>query len=172
MVMLISEFGVDGAMIARAAEANSSVFRPEAQGGVAPWKEVVEEYLKISMDVENRWGNTKFLLGHLVPGKLPVFQQVTQCKSYQQVCKVLGLEHLESRAIETDEALNIVPLPEGPKQGKGRGKKNKSALAAGGNHGQARTVDGEKKKKALSERGSMASEQQIIEPQPGIAVQV
>jgi len=168
---LLPEFGVDGAMIARAAEANSSVFRPEADGGVAPWKEVVEEYLKTSMDVENRWGNTKFLLGHLVPGKLPVYQQVTQCKSYQQVCRVLGLGNLESRAIETDEELDIVPLPEGQKQGKGRGKKNKTALAAGGNHGQVRAVEGEKKK-GLSERGSTVSEQQNLEPQPLVALQV
>ena len=168
---LMPEFGVDGAMMARAAEANSSVFRPEAEGGVAPWKEVVEEYLKISMDVENRWGNTKFLLGHLVPGKLPVYQQVTQTKSYQQICKLFGFDHLDSKAIETDEALNIVPLPEGQKQGKGRGKKNKSALAAGGNHGQARAVEGEKRK-GLSDRGSTGSEQQAVEAQPLVALQV
>lgn len=155
---LLTEFGVDGAMIARGAEANSSVFRTQADGGLAPWREVVEEYVKISMDVENRFGNTKFLLGHLIPGKLPIYREMTSAKSYEQVCKLLKLEHLEGRAVETDEKLGIFPPPKGEVTGKGRGKKNKSAMAAGGNPGKARAVDTEKKK-PLSERGTGAVEQ-------------
>lgn len=146
---LITDFGVDGAMIATAAETNSSVFRPGVDGGVAPWKEVVEQYIKTALEVENRWGNTKYLLNHLIPGKQPVYREVTMSKSYSQVCKILGLESLDTLAKEVDERIGITPETEA--QGR-RGRKNKSAMAAGGNQGKARSVEG-KAKKGLSERG-------------------
>jgi tRNA-dihydrouridine synthase 2 len=88
---LITEFGVDGAMIATAAETNSSCFRSEVDGGVAPWNEVVEQYIKTALEVENRFGNTKYLLNHLIPGKQPVYREVTTSKSYLQVCQILKL---------------------------------------------------------------------------------
>ncbi|KAH7364563.1 hypothetical protein BKA65DRAFT_388355 [Rhexocercosporidium sp. MPI-PUGE-AT-0058] len=155
---LITEFGVDGAMIATAAETNSSVFRPESEGGIAPWKEVVEQYIKTALEVENRFGNTKYLLNHLIPGKQPVYREITTSKSYSQVCKVLGLEHLETLAKEVDEKIGITPETEA--QGR-RGRKNKSAMAAGGNQSKIRPTEG-KGKKGLSERG--------VENQPSVAL--
>ncbi|KAE8447639.1 hypothetical protein EG329_010610 [Mollisiaceae sp. DMI_Dod_QoI] len=142
---LIAEYGVDGAMIATAAETNSSCFRSEADGGLAPWKEVVEQYLKTCIEVDNRWGNTKYLLGHLIPGKQPVFREITSSRSYHQACKMLSLEHLALQAKEVDERLGITLDTEN--QGR-RGKKNKSAMAASGNPGKMRS-----EKKPLSERG-------------------
>ncbi|KAI9053681.1 hypothetical protein LZ554_002635 [Drepanopeziza brunnea f. sp. 'monogermtubi'] len=151
---LVEEFGVDGAMIATAAEANSSVFRSQADGGIAPWEEVVEKYVKTSLEVENRFGNTKYLLNHLIPGKQPVYREMTTCKSYHQVCKVLGLVHLETLAKEVDEKIGITPeVAEAPGR---RGKKNKSAMAAGGNQGKIRSVQ---PKKVLSERGNQKQAQ-------------
>lgn len=146
---LITDFGVDGAMIATAAESNSSVFRKEADGGTAPWKEVVEQYIKTSLEVENRWGNTKYLLGHLIPGKLPVYREIVGSKSYCQACQILGFESLEAQAKEVDEALGITPETEILGR---RGRKNKSAMAAGGNQAKIRSGQGEGKK-GLSERG-------------------
>ena len=146
---LITEFGVDGAMIATAAETNSSCFRSEVDGGVAPWNEVVEQYIKTALEVENRFGNTKYLLNHLIPGKQPVYREVTTSKSYLQVCQMLKLEHLETQAKEIDEKLGITP--ETQSQGR-RGKKNKSAMAAGGNQAKIRSIKTEEKK-GLSERG-------------------
>jgi tRNA-dihydrouridine synthase 2 len=104
---LISEFGVDGAMIATAAETNSSCFRSEAEGGLAAWDEVVEQYIKTSLDTANRWGNTKYLLGQMIPGKKPVYREITSSKSYLGACQVLGLEHLEAQAKEVDENIGI-----------------------------------------------------------------
>ncbi|KAK0118800.1 hypothetical protein ONS96_011883 [Cadophora gregata f. sp. sojae] len=155
---LITEFGVDGAMIATAAETNSSVFRSEAEGGIAAWKEVVEQYIKTALEVENRWGNTKYLLNHLIPGKQAVYREVTASKSYSQVCKILGLEQLETIAKEVDEKIGITPETEA--QGR-RGRKNKSAMAAGGNQGKIRATE-ESGKKNLSERG--------VENQPSVAL--
>lgn len=146
---LITEFGVDGAMIATAAETNSSCFRNEVDGGAAPWNEVAEQYIKTALEVENRFGNTKYLLNHLIPGKQPVYREVTTSKSYLQVCQMLKLEHLETKAKEIDEKLGITP--ETQPQGR-RGKKNKSAMAAGGNQSKIRSIETDEKK-GLSERG-------------------
>ena len=54
-IKLMEEFGADGAMIATAAETNPSCFRAQADGGIASWEEAVKEYVKICMEVENRW---------------------------------------------------------------------------------------------------------------------
>jgi len=109
MGALAKEYGVDGAMIATAAEANSSVFRKEADGGKAPWREVVQEYLKLALSVENKYGNTKFLLSQLMPGKNPAYQKCQMSKTYTEL-----LEHLEikedalvAQAKEVDHILNL-----------------------------------------------------------------
>ena len=91
-VALAEEFGVDGAMIATAAEANSSVFRTKDTGGLAPWREVVKEYLRLAFSVENKFGNTKFLLSQLMPGKDKTYQPVTMSKSNVEILEVLGIE--------------------------------------------------------------------------------
>jgi tRNA-dihydrouridine synthase 2 len=146
---LITEFGVDGAMIATAAETNSSCFRSEADGGLAPWKEVLEEYIKTSMEVENRWGNTKYLLTHLIPGKQPIYREITTSKSYFQACHMLGFEHLEVQAKDVDEKIGITGENEIQSR---RGKKNKATMAPGGNHSKIRKIEAEDSK-LLSERG-------------------
>jgi tRNA-dihydrouridine synthase 2 len=110
----------------------------------------VEQYIKTSLAVENRWGNTKYLLNHLIPGKRPEYKLVTTSNSYHQACKILGLEHLEAQAKEVDERLGITPESES-QGGKGR-KNNKSAIAASGNQGKIRSIKTEDKR-ALSGRG-------------------
>ncbi|KAI9745221.1 MAG: hypothetical protein M1818_001499 [Claussenomyces sp. TS43310] len=124
---LLPEFGVDGAMIATAAETNPSCFRHTDERGLAPWREVVELYLKMSMEVENRWGNTKYLLGHLIPGKEPVYRAVTGTKNYAQVCDLLGLQDLIELASATDMKLDLVT--ETISQQPSNKRKNKNAPA-------------------------------------------
>ncbi|XXG98743.1 GINS complex subunit [Hypoxylon texense] len=157
---LIREYGVDGAMIATQAEKNPSCFRTAAQGGLLPWEDVVEQYLRYAMDVENKFGNTKFLLTQLVPGKSPAYRRVSACKSYSKLCEMLGLEHLADRAREVDASLDIDP--------DGLSKKNKkvnsSALAAGGQMAESRTTV--QAKKGLAERGVGAHEEAEAEIQP------
>jgi len=108
-VRLAEEFGVDGAMIATAAEANSSVFRRQEEGGLAPWREVVHEYMKYALSVENKFGNTKFLLSQLMPGKDASYQRVTMSKSYVQVLKALDLTDpgMVKHAEEIDHILEL-----------------------------------------------------------------
>jgi len=160
---LIAEFGVDGAMIATAAETNPSCFRTAAEGGPAPWKEAVEEYIKISLDVENRFGNTKYLLGQMIPGKQAVYRDMMSCKSYFQICQLFGWEDLEAQAKDVDEKLGITSEVEAL-MGR-RGKKNKSAEEAGGN-------PSKRPKKHLSERGFQSQPQTRLPAQPSVALNV
>ena len=107
-VALAAEYGVDGAMIATAAEANSSAFRTRAAGGLAPWREVVEQYLRFALSVENKWGNTKFLLSQLVPGKDAVYQRITRSRSHVECFEILGLdEEMTAKAGELDAILGL-----------------------------------------------------------------
>ncbi|KAF4631275.1 hypothetical protein G7Y89_g6859 [Cudoniella acicularis] len=157
---LITEYGVDGAMIATAAESNSSCFRSEADGGLAPWREVAEQYMKFCLDVENRWGNTKYLLNHIVPGKLLAHNEVTSSMSYQQICKIenFGLGHFEARAKEVDDRLGITP--ETLSQGRS-GKKYKRSMATGGSQSKIRKLEHEAKNN-LAERS--VQEQPVAAP--------
>lgn len=127
---LAEEYGVDGAMIATAAEANSSVFLSEAEGGKRPWREVVEQYIRFAVEVENRFGNTKFLLSQLMPGRDPAYQKMNQSKGYAGVVEALDLqkdEKLYSGAKALDTLLGL----DGHKASKAEIKKaNKSANRA------------------------------------------
>ncbi|KXL46052.1 hypothetical protein M433DRAFT_66149 [Acidomyces richmondensis BFW] len=128
---LISEFGCDGAMIATAAETNPSCFRSELAGGKAPWQQVIMEYVRIAMEVQNRWGNTKYLLGQMIPGKQDAYKAMTHTKSYVELVKALGYgeEYLRMAAI-TDKALEIGEY-EKPKMSKAERKAaNKAAAKA------------------------------------------
>ena len=147
---LIQEYGVDGAMIATAAEANSSCFRTEAEGGLLPWKGVVREYVKTALKVENKWGNTKFLLGQLMPGKSELYRPVTSSKGYADMCEILGYEDFLEQARDVDEHLGLGVNNKGAVKKAKTG--NKSAQAAGGNMAKER-ASGVENRSPLSERG-------------------
>lgn len=106
---LAQEFGVDGAMIATAAEANSSVFRSAEEGGLAPWRDVVKEYILLAMSVENRYRNTKFLLSQLMPGKNPAYQSVQMSRSYAEVLSLLEISDADilEKAKAADHILGL-----------------------------------------------------------------
>ena len=97
---LMREFNVDGAMIATEAEKNPSCFRSDAEGGPhewkTNWKTVVAEYMKLALLVENRWGNTKYLLGQMIPGREEAYKAMNRSKCYTDVIKALGLEEVEA----------------------------------------------------------------------------
>ncbi|KAF4467329.1 hypothetical protein FALBO_5806 [Fusarium albosuccineum] len=145
---LAEEFGADGAMIATAAEKNPSCFRSQANGGLAPWEEVVDHYVKTAIDVDNRFGNTKFLLAQLVPGKSKVYQPVQQSKNYTSICQALGFDKYLEAARDIDSKRGLDQTLKGKKAAKA----NASALAAGGQPAKSRKRDGQNRKKALSER--------------------
>lgn len=143
---LVEEYSVDGAMIATAAEKNPSCFRAEADGGMASWSEVVEYYVKTAIETENKFANTKYLLGLMVPGKHQQSGPITQCKSYAQVCERLEFERLMEDAKVADEGVGLDP--DALAQKKPNKKVNKAALAAGGHMARARKVEKDEKKLA------------------------
>ncbi|KAM3561383.1 hypothetical protein MY1884_002394 [Beauveria asiatica] len=150
---LAAEYGADGAMIATAAETNPSCFRAAADGGLLPWREVVDEYVATAIAVDNKFGNTKYLLARMVPGKEDAHKAVTQARSYVDVCESLGLAHLLSRARVIDELRGLGQPTAKQKQQAARKaarSSNASALAAGGQMGHARAVS--RNKKSLSDR--------------------
>ncbi|EAW09433.1 tRNA-dihydrouridine(20) synthase (NAD(+)) [Aspergillus clavatus NRRL 1] len=104
---LMKEFEVDGAMIATAAESNPSCFRSEAEGGLLPWREVVRDYLRACIEAENRFGNTKFLLNILIPGRNREFKDAKAAKSYTDYCHFLKFDDLLPAAAQVDEILNL-----------------------------------------------------------------
>ena len=134
-VRLAKEFGVDGAMIATAAEANPSVFRPEERGGKADWKEVSAEYMRTALQVENKWGNTKFTLGQLMVGRAESAKQCQVAKNYSQAVESMRLtEELGEMADLVDERLGLKERVANLEKTKGvekAKKENKSAKAAG-----------------------------------------
>jgi tRNA-dihydrouridine synthase 2 len=85
---LIEEYGVDGCMIARAAEANPSVFLP---GEKLPWSHVAREYLRTAIEFDNHFPNTKFCLSHIVPGKSDLYAPLSRCKTIQEVREILSV---------------------------------------------------------------------------------
>ncbi|KAM3473440.1 hypothetical protein MY5147_004772 [Beauveria neobassiana] len=150
---LAAEYGADGAMIATAAETNPSCFRAAADGGLLPWREVVDEYVATAIAVDNKFGNTKYLLAQMVSGKEDAHKAVTQARSYVDVCESLGLAHLLSRARVIDELRGLGQPTAKQKQQAARKaaqSSNASALAAGGQMGHARAVS--RNKKSLSDR--------------------
>ncbi|OJJ99400.1 hypothetical protein ASPACDRAFT_120785 [Aspergillus aculeatus ATCC 16872] len=104
---LMQEYGVDGAMIATAAEANMSAFRTEAEGGLLPWKEMVHDYMQFCLESENRFGNTKYLLNIFVPGKSPEAHRFKSARTYVDTCHALGFEDLIPAATRVDEILGL-----------------------------------------------------------------
>ena len=104
---LVKEYNVDGAMIATAAEKNPSIFRAASDGGPAAWEEVVEGYMKEAIAVENRWGNTKFLLAQMIPGKQQGSLGLGPSKTYEDICRRLGLTALIEPAAELDQRLGM-----------------------------------------------------------------
>lgn len=106
-LQLIQDYGVDGAMIATAAEANPSCFRTANEGGLLPWREVATEYVKIALHVENKFGNTKFLLSQLLPGKLAMYKRLASCRSYGEICEIMNLPELRDLASNVDKKIGI-----------------------------------------------------------------
>ncbi|KAF3040054.1 hypothetical protein E8E12_002140 [Didymella heteroderae] len=128
---LMREFNVDGAMIATEAEKNPSCFRPDALGGPhewkTHWKTVVAEYMKLALHVENRWGNTKYLLGQMIPGREDAYKKMNASKCYADVITALGLENedgLLDKARVVDQHLGIPKAQLTPAQKRQRVKES------------------------------------------------
>ena len=75
-----------GGMIAECAERNPTVFSDSPK----EWYLMCKEYVKLAESFENHFGNTKYLLGRMIPGKHKIYQFVTRCRNYEQLDYVLN----------------------------------------------------------------------------------
>ena len=160
---LVAEFGVDGAMIATAAEKNPSCFRAEGKEG---WEAVVENYLRFAIEAENKMANTKFSLTQLVPGKAGVYKQLQTCRGYVDFAETLGYTTLVEKARELDKVLWL-----GDFEVKREKKKNKGQQQAKGGKQQANGGDQQASKKRKREEdeakgGSAKRVVEVSEPAP------
>ncbi|MCJ1306520.1 hypothetical protein MMC25_000163 [Agyrium rufum] len=149
-IQLAAEYRVDGGMIATSAESNFSSFRSQEEGGLLPWREVINDYMDIALNVHNRWGNTKFLLSQLIPGKEKFYTELQRSKNYRSACEILGMDDFYDRARDVDERLGITEPLIKPSQ---RAKKNKSAQAAGANRSKSNAMPDRADRRPLSQRG-------------------
>ena len=66
------------------------------------------QYLQLAMSVENKWGNTKFLLSQLIPGKEPLYKSVTMSKSHVECFQILDLDaDMLAKAALVDDILGL-----------------------------------------------------------------
>lgn len=147
-VALMAEYDVDGAMIATAAEANPSCFRTKDEGGLLPWRDVVYDYMRECIRVENKFGNTKYLLMMLVNSKDKEFKQAKQARNYLDACRLLKFDDLVPAATELDKILGLntretisKDTDTKPSAVQNAMENNESAKAAGNSmHGKKQTV--------------------------------
>jgi tRNA-dihydrouridine synthase 2 len=165
-IKLMEEFGADGAMIATEAEKNPSCFRPDAEGGPhewrSQWKTVVIEYMRFALLVENRWGNTKYLLGQMIPGRDKVYQAMNKSRCYADVIVALGLENVEGmleHAKTVDQHLGIPPQET---------KATKKARIREANKQDAPVKQPKEKRKEISEEPPEAKRMKMPEPEAEI----
>ncbi|EEB08103.1 tRNA dihydrouridine synthase Dus2 [Schizosaccharomyces japonicus yFS275] len=105
---LCEEYGVDGAVIARAAEKNVSCFREE---GLLPIQQVVKDYVKMCLEVDNNFGNTKYCLIQWMQGNFPkdIRQRAQVAKSYGQLLECFDLSwdrSSESQTVQSQKSKN------------------------------------------------------------------
>jgi tRNA-dihydrouridine synthase 2 len=68
--------------------------------------------MRLSLQIENRWGNTKYLLGQMIPGKDKCYVAMNKARCYYDVIHALGMqdeEGLLERAKTVDQRLGIPP---------------------------------------------------------------
>lgn len=152
---LAEEYNVDGGMIATAAEANPSVFRSESVGGPVPWREVVPKYLKLALEVENRWANTKFTLAQLMPGKADEAKQCQQAQNHSKVTEILGLPDLSDLARDLDQKLGMAERTLKKSHKQNVSSKMREQTMAGKKRTLSERQD-ERSRSPLSKRGNLA----------------
>lgn len=104
--LFMKNYGVDGAMIARGAEANPSCFQT---GPLAPWLDVCKEFLKMCKKYEYTNSHAKFCLTKMIPGKDPLYQQIAQAKSLDEMEAMLDNPLIEEqiKSSKTPTAVSV-----------------------------------------------------------------
>lgn len=78
------ETGCSSVMLARAAQANCSIFRKE---GMIDLEEVIKEYLKYAVDYDNAPSNTKYCVQNMLKElqETPRGKKFLECQTLEQI---------------------------------------------------------------------------------------
>lgn len=106
--------GAASVMVARAAEWNLSIFRKE---GKLPVKDVVKDYVKIAIETDNGFSNTKYCILMTMHDDMDQLEglQTQESKCFEEICEIWGFgEYLKTvqadwktREAEVDRYLGI-----------------------------------------------------------------
>ncbi|KAH8373168.1 hypothetical protein KR009_000109 [Drosophila setifemur] len=82
--------GAHSVMVARAAQLNVSIFRPE---GLLPMDELIEKYLRLCVDYDNAPHNSKYCVQSILRElqETPRGKRFLQCQTLQQICEIWHL---------------------------------------------------------------------------------
>ncbi|KAH8356501.1 hypothetical protein KR084_003055 [Drosophila pseudotakahashii] len=82
--------GAASVMVARAAQINVSIFRPE---GLLPMDELIEKYLRLCVDYDNAPHNAKYCVQSILRElqETPRGKRFLQCQTLQQICEIWHL---------------------------------------------------------------------------------
>lgn len=83
------EFGVDGIMIARAAESNPSCFRA---GALVPAHIIARQFWELCQRYEFTVQHAKYCLTRIISGKDPLYQRIIRCRSPEELDVVLSAD--------------------------------------------------------------------------------
>ncbi|KAK3983921.1 dihydrouridine synthase [Cladorrhinum sp. PSN332] len=174
---LARDFGCDGAMIATRAEKNPSCFRSKADGGMETWQQAVENYLAYAMEVENKMGNTKFMLTQMVPGREGVYKKMQGCRSYAAFVELFGFERLKKMAEEADKILELGAYEKLPEPKKKVKQPEQVQKKSEGDNKRKRDENGQRgeekeKKKKKKQTVVMEEKEVVLEPVPAGAAPV
>ncbi|XP_062619891.1 tRNA-dihydrouridine(20) synthase [NAD(P)+]-like [Saccostrea cucullata] len=84
--------GCSSVMIARAAEWNPTIFRPE---GKLPLLDIVKEYIKVAIDWDNNWVNTKYCVLQMMHDNMldyPEGELTQAAMSMEEISEIWGLK--------------------------------------------------------------------------------
>jgi tRNA-dihydrouridine synthase 2 len=116
--------------------------------------------MRFALMVENRWGNTKYLLGQMIPGREKVYQAMNKSRCYADVVVALGLEGVDGmleQAKTVDAHLGIPPQ---------ESRASKKARVREANKQDAPVQPKKEKRKDMSEEQPEAKRVKVPEPEP------
>ncbi|KAK9736262.1 Double-stranded RNA binding motif [Popillia japonica] len=98
-----SDCGASSVMIARTAQGNCSIFRPE---GMKDLDDVIVDYLKYAVDYDNSPNNTKYCVQNMLKElqETPRGKKFLECQTLEQICGIWHLaQYCRKKQLEYNE---------------------------------------------------------------------
>ncbi|XP_063309636.1 tRNA-dihydrouridine(20) synthase [NAD(P)+]-like [Pelobates fuscus] len=99
--------GASSVMIARAAMWNPSIFREK---GILPLEEVIRDYIRIAINYDNHYTNTKYCLCQMLREQLetPLGKRLHAAQSTQEICDLFDMSSFYKSVMDSRESRKTV----------------------------------------------------------------